>query len=89
MSETTRSSRSTKADEPPVDPEAAAEAEKAKRADAGVTGDPSGNPAGVAFSDRIADAKFALRNQGHSLIEGLLDDMLAALQRLEAKLFGG
>lgn len=48
MSET-RSSRSTKADEPPVDPEAAAEAEKAKRADAGV----------------------------------------AALQRVETKLFGG
>lgn len=84
----TRSSRS-KADDTPVDPEAAAEAEKAKRADAGVTGDPSGNPAGVAFSQRIADAKFALRNQGHTLIEDLMDDMLAGLQRLEAKLLGG
>lgn len=84
----TRSSRG-KADDTPVDPEAAAEAEKAKRADAGVTGDPSGNPAGVAFADRIADAKFALRNQGHTLIEDLMDDMLAGMQRLESKLLGG
>jgi hypothetical protein len=54
-----------------------------------VTGDPSGNPAGVAFSQRIADAKFTLRNQGHVEIEALLDEMLAGLMRLEGKFAGG
>jgi len=62
-----------------------AEATKAKAAKDGTTGDPSGNPAGVAFSQRIADAKFTLRNQGHTEIEALLDDMHAGLQRVEAK----
>jgi membrane protein involved in colicin uptake len=71
------------------DAQAKAEQDKAKRAKDGVTGDPSGNPAGVAFAQRIADAKFTLRNQGHTEIEALLDEMMLGLQRLEGKFTGG
>lgn len=61
------------------------EAEKQKRAADGVTGSANGDLAATAFGPLIEQAEFALRNQGHTEIEGLLDAMLAALQRLEGK----
>lgn len=81
--------RAAKADPtPPTDEQAAAqiEADKAKRAAAGVTGSPNGDYAGVAFASRIAQAQFDHRNQGHDDTMRLIDDLFAAVQRLEAKL---
>jgi hypothetical protein len=64
------------------------EADKARRAEAGTTAAANGDPAGVAFAQRIADVKFELRNQGHSNAETLIDDLYAGIQRLEAKTGG-
>jgi len=72
-----------------ADAQAKAEADKAKRAKDGTTGDPSGNPAGLVWGPRIEAAKFEHRNQGHDDTLALLDEMMAALQRVEAKLAGG
>jgi hypothetical protein len=70
--------------------EAALKAEEAKtaRAKAGVTAAANGDPAMVAFGARIDAAKFEHRNQGHDDTMQLLDDMLAGIQRLEAKAAG-
>lgn len=65
---------------------AAVEADKAKRAEAGVTGSPNGDLAAAAFAARIDQARFEHRNQGHDTTMALIDDLYAAVQRLEAKL---
>jgi hypothetical protein len=72
-----------------ADPTEQAEADKAARAKAGVTGAENGDPAGVAFSARIAAAQFEHRNQGHDDTMQLIDDLFAAVQRLEARAAGG
>jgi hypothetical protein len=68
---------------------AQAEADKAHRAEHVLTGAATGETAEQAYTDRIAEAKFALRNQGHTHIEALLDEMHAALKRIEGKAAGG
>lgn len=68
---------------------AKAEADKAARAKAGSTGAENGDMAATAFGPRIAAAQFEHRNQGHDDTMQLIDDLFAAVQRLEARAAGG
>lgn len=76
---------------PELSPEqqaAKVEADKADRAENRMTAAANGDFGAVAYGPRIAAAKFEHRNQGHDDTMQLLDDMLAGIQRLEAKLAG-
>jgi hypothetical protein len=72
-----------------ADAAARAEAGKASRAKAGTTGAENGDMAATAFGPRIAAAQFEHRNQGHDDTMQLIDDLFAAVQRLEARAAGG
>lgn len=72
-----------------ADPAEQAEADKAARAKAGITGAENGDVAATAFQGRIDQARFEHRNQGHDDTMALIDDLFAAVQRLEARAAGG